>query len=133
MIWLLVFLVGCTRGPGLTPMEQAGLEKINQPLKEGLIYTVDEMVQPEGAALVLAMLSEYEKTPIFLQVVWRGPAAPQTSELAWFRGKRIRQYWDPGGLTPSTSGKLRAAGQTVAIEPLPLRIAFARAAVAVQN
>ncbi len=114
-------------------MEQAGLETVAKPLDQGLVYTVDSVAKPPEVALMLAMLREFDKTPIFLQVVWRTPSPPQTKELAWFPGKRVRQYWDPRGLTAPTVGKLRAGDKTVEIEPLPLRIAFARAAASVQN
>lgn len=117
----------------MTPMEQAGLETVTKPVESGLVYTVDRVAKPPEATLMLAMLQEFDKTPIFLQVVWRTPEAPTTRELTWFTGKRVRQYWDPRGLTPTTLGKLRAGDKTVTIEPLPLRIAFAQAAVSIQN
>lgn len=133
MIALSLLWGGCSRGPGLTPLEQSGLETVAKPLKEGLIYTVDRVAKPPEIDLLMAMLNEFERSPFFLQVVWRTPEPPQTPDLAWFPGKRIRQYWDPGGLTPSTLGKMTAGGKIVAIEPLPLRMAFARAAVSIHN
>ena len=132
-IALSLLLGGCARGPGLTPLEQAGLETVAKPLKEGLIYTIDIVAKPPEVDLLMAMLNEFERSPFFLQVVWRTPKPPQTQNLAWFPGKRVRQYWDPQRLTPSTLGKMLAAGQSVAIEPLPLRMAFARAAVSFHN
>ncbi len=133
MIALCLLLEGCAGGPGLTPLEQAGLETVAKPLKEDLIYTVDSVAKPPEVELLIAMLYEFERSPIFLQVVWRTPKPPQTRDLAWFPGKRVRQYWDPQGLTTSTMGKMRATATLVAIEPLPLRMAFARAAVSIHN
>ncbi len=133
MIALCILLGGCAGGPGLTPLEQAGLETVAKPLKEGLIYTVDSVAKPPDVELLIAMLYEFERSPIFLQVVWRTPKPPQTRHLAWFPGKRVRQYWDPQGLTTSTMRKMRATGTLVAIEPLPLRMAFARTAVSIHN
>ena len=133
VIALSLLLGACAGGPGLTPLEQSGLETVAKPLKEGLIYTVDSVAKPPEIDLLMAMLNEFERSPFFLQVVWRTAKPPQTQDLARFPGKRVRQYWDPKGLTPSTLGKMMAGGILVAMEPLPLRMAFARAAVSIHN
>lgn len=118
--------LACSSGPGLTPMEQDGLETLDAPLEAPILFTQDEA--GNAAVTLLAVFEEFKKTPLVLHIVWRTPQAPRTGDFAQFPGKRIKQYWDPKGLTPSTKGQVRVLGKLVEEELLSLRLAFARAA-----
>lgn len=126
LLALPLLLSACSRGPGLTPVEQDGLTELKAPLNAPLVYTVDSL--PPSPGPLLNILSEYRRTPIRLHIVWRIPQPPSTADLARFPGKPVKQYWDPAGLTPSTNGQLRTPTGLVPLENLPLRLALARAA-----
>lgn len=123
---LALVLFGCARTPGHTPFEQSSLEVLAAPHQAALLYTVDHGDQQ--AVTLLAVFEEFRRTPLFLDIVWRTSEAPTTAQLARFPGKRIRQFWDPQGLTPSSQGRLLVNGNPVEEELLALRLALARAA-----
>lgn len=126
--WVLwaCLLCGCARTPGVTPFEQNSLEILEAPHQAPLLFTIDQ--QDQQAVTLLAVFEEFRRTPLTLDIVWRTPVAPATAQLARFPGKRIRQYWDPQGLTPSSKGHLLVNGHAVVEELLALRLALARAA-----
>lgn len=126
LVLLACLACSCARGPGLTPFEQNSLEILTAPHRSALLYTVDQ--EDQQAATLLAVFDEFRRTPLMLDIVWRTAAAPTTEQLARFPGKRIRQYWDPRRLTPSSQGRLLVNGQSVEEELLTLRLALARAA-----
>lgn len=76
----------------------------------------------------MPIFDEYKKTPLFLHVVWRTKQAPKTADLRQFGGKKVRQFWDPNGKTPSLGGRLRVNNRLVEMDRLQLRMALARAA-----
>lgn len=125
VLWACV-LCSCARTPGVTPFEQDSLETLTAPHRAALLYTVDR--EDQQAVTLLAVFEEFRRTPLMLDVVWRTPVPPTTAQLARFGGKRIRQYWDPKGLTPSSQGRLVVNGNPVEEELLALRLALARAA-----
>lgn len=123
---LLPLLSACSSGPGSTPMEQDGLITLDAPHEARLLFTMDSLGAPPPE--LMPVFEEYKKTRLFLHIVWRTPQPPTTALLAQFPGKKIKQFWDPKLLTPSTNGQLRASGQLIPMELLSLRLAFARVA-----
>ena len=107
-------------------MEQDGLEVVEQPVNAPVLFTMDAIGPPPE--LLLPIFGEYKKTPLFLHVVWRTKQAPKTSDLSQFGGKKVKQYWDPNGRTPSLGGRLRVNGSLIEMDRLGLRMALARAA-----
>jgi len=107
-------------------MEQDGLELVEQPVNAPVLFTMDAIGAPPE--LLLPIFGEYKKTPLFLHVVWRTKQAPKTSDLSQFSGKKVKQYWDPIGKTPSLGGRLRVNGRLIGMDRLGLRMALARAA-----
>lgn len=107
-------------------MEQQSLVTLDQPLEAKVIFTMDQLAAPPD--LLLPIFDEYRKTPLILNIVWRTASPPQSSHLAQFPGKKIRQFWDPGGLTTSTNNQLRVNQQLIPMDRLGLRMALARAA-----
>ncbi|WP_031499024.1 hypothetical protein [Bryobacter aggregatus] len=131
---LLFFLVAsCTPQPGLTPVEQDGLTILEKPIQEeSLIYTIESDIRPSDLDQLLHIVQEFQRTKLRVHIVWRVQHPPETKDLTWFPGPRFRQYWDPKQFTPTSNGKLRAAGVLVPLEPLALRIAFARATASIE-
>ncbi len=127
----LMLVLSCGGGPGSTPFEQDSLERLDSALSASPLLTVDKPEQE--AVTLLVVFREFSRTPLTLHIVWRTPQAPTTSQLARFGGKRIKQYWDPQGRTPSTGGQLKVNGQLVEEELLALRLALARAAAQPQT
>ncbi len=107
-------------------MEQDGLVIAEAPVDAPVLFTMDTLGTPPD--LLLPIFGEYNKTPLFLHVVWRTSQAPRTSDLRNFGGRKVKQYWDPNGKTPSLGGRLRVNGQLVEMDRLGLRMALARAA-----
>jgi len=107
-------------------MEQQSLVVLDQPHTAKVLFTLDATTVPPPE--LLPIFEEYKRTPLFLHIVWRTPKPPSSSDLAQFPGKKIRQYWDPKGMTPSTEGKLRINNKLVEMELLSLRMGLARAA-----
>lgn len=125
-IWLPLLLASCGNNPGLTPIEQDGLQTVSQAVEAPILYTVEGDGQvPE---LLLPIFAEYKKTPLVLHVVWRVAKPPTTQQLAQFSGKKVKQYWDPESKTPSTGGKLKVNQRMIAMDRLGLRMALAQAA-----
>jgi hypothetical protein len=122
----LLLLTSCTSGPGSTPMEQDSLVILDKPHTAKILFTLDNTKTPPPE--LLPIFEEYKKTPLFLHIVWRTPQPPTTKDLAEFGGKKIKQFWDPKGLTPSTQGKLLINNKSVDMELLSLRMGLARAA-----
>lgn len=107
-------------------MEQDGLDITQTAVNAPVLFTMDSFGSPPE--LLLPIFSEYGKTPLFLHVVWRTQQPPKTSDLRLFPGKKIKQYWDPNGKTPSLRGRLQVNGNLVEMDRLSLRMALARAA-----
>ena len=107
-------------------MEQDGLVVVEEAVNAPVMFTMDKIGTPPD--LLLPIFGEYKKTPLFLHVVWRTRQAPTTSDLSQFGGKKIKQYWDPNGKTPSLGGRLRVNGQLIEMDRLGLRMALAHAA-----
>jgi hypothetical protein len=124
--FLLLILYSCNSGPGSTPMEQDSLVTLDQPHTAKILFTLDGTKTPPTE--LLPIFEEYKKTPLFLHIVWRTTQPPTTKDLAEFAGKKIKQFWDPKGLTPSTNGKLLINKKPVEMELFALRMGLARAA-----
>jgi len=107
-------------------MEQDGLVIVDKAVDANVLFTMDTIGTPPE--LLLPIFGEYKKTPLFLHVVWRTKQAPRTSDLSEFGGKKVKQYWDPNGKTPSLGGRLRVNGDLIEMDRLGLRMALARAA-----
>ena len=107
-------------------MDQDGLVIVEEAVNAPVLFTMDTIGTPPE--LLLPIFGEYKKTSLFLHVVWRTKQAPKTSDLSQFGGKKVKQYWDPNGKTPSLGGRLRVNGNLVEIDRLGLRMALARAA-----
>ncbi len=125
----LALLTSCSTSPGLTPMEQDGLVTLDQPLNARVLFTMDSLAAPPP--LLLPIFDEYRKTPLVLHIVWRTATPPQTSHLKQFPGRKIKQFWDPKLLTPSTNNQVRVNSQLIPFDRLQLRMALARAAIAI--
>jgi len=107
-------------------MEQDGLRLAEHTVDAPVLFTMDAIGAPPE--LLLPIFGEYKKTPLFLHVVWRTKQAPKTSDLSQFGGKKVKQYWDPNGKTPSLGGRLRVNGRLIEMDRLGLRMALAHAA-----
>jgi hypothetical protein len=107
-------------------MEQDGLVILDQPLSPEIVFTMDQLGAPPD--LLVPIFDEYRKTPLVLHIIWRTTDPPQSSHLAQFPGKKIKQFWDPKRLSTSTESKLRIRGNLIPLERLPLRMGLARAA-----
>ncbi len=125
-IWLPLLLAGCGSNPGLTPIEQDGLQTVHQSVEAPILYTVEG--DGKAPELLMPIFTEYKKTPLVLHVVWRLVTPPTTQQLAQFGGKRVKQYWDPEMKIPSTGGKLKVNQRLIAMDRLGLRMALAQAA-----
>jgi hypothetical protein len=119
-----LFCSGCER-LGQTPLEQAPLETLTAKLEAPIYLTVQE--HPVNVAALVRVAGEFERHRLQVAVVWQMRQAPTTEMMASFAGKSFRQYYDPKGLMPGTGLQVSVHGQMVAIQELPLRIAFARA------
>lgn len=126
LLSIIFLLAGCSRGPGLTPMEQDGLVTLDAAHQARLLFTMDALGAPPAELVPIS--EEFRKTRLSVHIVWRTVEPPQASHLAQFPGKRFKQFWDPKQLTPSSGGKLLFNQQPVEMELLALRLAFARAA-----
>ena len=122
----ILLLTSCNSGPGSTPMEQDGLVTIDKPHTAKVLFTMDPAATPPPE--LVPIFDEYKKTPLFLHIVWRTPQPPATKDLAQFPGKKVKQFWDPAGKTPSTQGKLLINNKPVEMELFSLRMGLARAA-----
>lgn len=108
-------------------MEQDALVTLDAPLQAPVLFTMDNEARPPE--LLLPIFDEYRKTPLYLHIVWRTKSPPATSQLALFKGRKIRQFWDPNGKTPSTGGRLRIQDKWIEMERLALRMGLAHAAI----
>lgn len=107
-------------------MEQDGLVTIDQPHTAKVMFTMEDHAEPPPE--LIPIFDEYRKTPLVLHIVWRTPQAPTTEQLAQFPGKKVKQFWDPSGKTPSTKNKVSINQKPVEMDRLSLRMGLARAA-----
>ncbi len=101
------------------------METLTAKLEAPIYLTVQEY--PVDVAALVRVAREFERHRLQVAVVWQMRQAPTTEMMAGFAGKSFRQYYDPKGLMPGTGLRVSVNKQMVAIQELPLRIAFARA------